>query len=204
MKQQRNRRLAGPGRPARAGGLVLWTLVLTVLLAACGQGAGADLEPTFLTEGTEVEASLKSDQWEVTVVGFAGQDIILGDEGEDAGLAQVSQYESSAQHAKRGIWIVVPVRIKNLASEPNLLLSRVLMLRDDQGNEYPLDHRHVHHSFIFFTQPETYGDDDNMIIQNIFKAEEERHGPAIFDVPLDAKGLVLIMEGAEGTIATGY
>ncbi len=187
----------------RPGVLALLLLVCVGCMTACGRQEGVDVEPVFLTEGTEVDATLRSDLWQVTVVGFAGQDTIVGDEGEDAGLAQVSQYESSAQHAKRGIWIIIPIRIKNLGDD-NLLYGRTLKLVDDLGNEYQLDHRHVHHSFIFFTRPEEYGSDDNMIIQNVFKAGEERLGPAIFDVPLDASGLKLILENAEGSIATGY
>lgn len=184
-------------------GLVLWLAVLMLGMVACGQAA-ADLEPEFLTSGTEIDSSLKSDNWEVTVVGYAGKDVILGDEGEDAGLAQVTQYESSAQHADRGTWVVVPVRIRNVLGEENLLFSRSLRLRDDQGNEYPLSHRNVHISFIFYTRSDEYGSDDNMIVQNVFDTDEERVGPAIFDVPVDATGLVMVLEGAEGSIATGY
>ena len=43
-----------------------------------------------------------------------------------------------------------------------------------------------------------------MIIQNVFDAGEERLGPAIFDVPIEAQGLKLVLEDAEGSIATGY
>lgn len=187
----------------RLGALAVLAVVLMGSVVACGKQEGQDVQPKFLEEGTEVNASLRSDKWEVTVVGLAGKDTIVGDEGEDAGLAQVTQYESSAQHAKRGVWIIIPVRIRNLGEE-NLLYSRVLKLVDNQGNEYPLDHRHVHHSFIFFTRPEEYGSDDNMIIQNVFDSGEERLGPAIFDVPVEATGLKLVMEDAEGSIATGY
>ncbi len=199
MKRQLNLR----HRQGRVRRLTILLAVLLTLLSACGSQDGRDVEPVFLTEGTEVDASLRSTEWEVTVVDFAGKDTIVGDEGADAGLAQVSQYESSAQRAKRGVWIIIPIRIRNVG-EDNLLYSRTLKLVDDQGNEYPLDHRHVHHSFIFFTRPDEYGSDDHMIVQNVFHAGEERQGPAIFDVSLEAKGLKLVLENAEGSIATGY
>ena len=87
MKRQGN--LPPIGR--RVGILTLLLAIVTGSLVACGPQEGVDVEPKFLTEGTEVDATLASDKWEVTVVGFAGKDTIVGDEGEDAGLAQVTQ-----------------------------------------------------------------------------------------------------------------
>ena len=100
--------------------------------------------------------------------------------------------------------MIVPIRLKNLAGEDMLLLVRTLRLRDDQGNEYELGKRNVHLAYIFYTDPETYGEQSNQHVQHVFETDEERLGPAIFDVPLDATGLVMILEGAEGELAIGY
>lgn len=180
-------------------------LVLAVALAGCNRGGDrSELMPVFLEEGTEVGGVLRSDAWEVEIIGLAGKDTLLGDEGEDSGLAQVSQYESSAQPAQRGEWVIVPVRLKNLSGEDKLLLVRTIRLRDDQGNEYELGRRNVHLAYIFYTDPETYGEQSNQHVQHVFEIDEERVGPAIFDVPLDTTGLVMILEGAEGELAIGY
>ena len=180
-------------------------LVLAVALAGCNRGRDrSELMPVFLEEGTEVGGVLRSDAWEVEITGLAGKDTLLGDEGEDSGLAQVSQYETSAQPAQRGEWVIVPIRLKNLAGEDMLLLVRTLRLRDDQGNEYELGKRNVHLAYIFYTDPETYGEQSNQHVQHVFETDEERLGPAIFDVPVDATGLVMILEGAEGELTIGY
>ena len=180
-------------------------LVLAVALAGCNRGRDrSELMPVFLEEGTEVGGTLRSDDWEVEITGLAGKDVLLGDEGEDSGLAQVSQYETSAQPAQRGEWVIVPVRLKNLSGEDKLLLVRTIRLRDDQGNEYELGRRNVHLAYIFYTDPETYGEQSNQHVQNVFTIDEERLGPAIFDVPVDATGLVMILEGAEGELVIGY
>lgn len=181
----------------------LLAAVLALGLVACAK-EDEKLKPTYLTEGTELNVTVVSDVYEVTILGFAGTDVILGDEGEDAGLAQVTQYTTSAVAAKRGKWIVLPIRIKNISGEEQLLFSRVLKLVDDQGNEYQLTDRLAHQSYVFYTDPENYGDDDNLIVQNIFEIDEERLGPAIFDVPEDSTGLSLHVEGSEQTLATGY
>ena len=160
--------------------------------------------PVFLEEGTEVGGVLKSDKWELEITDFAGKDTLLGDEGEDSGLARVTQYETSAQTSQRGEWVIVPIRLKNIAGEDALLFVRTIRLRDDQGNEYELGRRNVHLAYIFYTDPETYGDLSNQHVQNVFNVDEERFGPAIFDVPLETTGLVLILEGADGELAVGY
>lgn len=180
-------------------------LVLAIALAGCNRGRDrSELMPVFLEEGTEVGGVLRSDAWEVEITGLAGKDTLLGDEGEDSGLAQVSQYETSAQPSQRGEWVIVPVRLKNLSGEDKLLLVRTIRLRDDQGNEYELGRRNVHLAYIFYTDPETYGEQSNQHVQHVFETDEERLGPAIFDVPLDTTGLVMILEGAEGELVIGY
>ena len=181
----------------------LWAALLGLGLVACAQ-ADAALLPEYLTEGTELNVTIVGDVYEVTIVDFAGTDDILGDEGEDAGLAQVTQYTTSAVPSKRGKWIVLPIRIKNISAEEQLLFSRVLKLVDDQGNEFLLSDRLAHTSYVFFTDPETYGEDDNLIVQNVFDIDEERLGPAIFDVSADSTGLTLHLEGSDQTLATGY
>ncbi|MXZ23559.1 MAG: hypothetical protein F4Y80_01615 [Caldilineaceae bacterium SB0665_bin_21] len=180
-------------------------VVLAMVLASCGRDRGkSDTMPVFLEEGTEVGGVLKSDKWELEITDFAGKDTLLGDEGEDSGLAQVTQYETSAQTSQRGEWVIVPIRLKNIAGEDALLFVRTIRLRDDQGNEYELGRRNVHLAYIFYTDPETYGDLSNQHVQNVFNVDEERFGPAIFDVPLETTGLVLILEGADGELAVGY
>lgn len=184
---------------------VPWVLAawLGLSLVACAR-ANAELLPEYLTKGTEIGVTVVGDTYEVTIVGYAGTDDILGDEGEDAGLAQVTQYTTSAVQAKRGKWIVLPIRIKNISGEEQLLFSRVLKLVDDQGNEFLLTDRLAHTSYVFYTDPQTYGTDDNLIVQKVFDVDEERLGPAIFDVTADATGLMLHVEGSDQTLATGY
>ena len=79
-----------------------------------------------------------------------------------------------------------------------------MKLVDDQGNEFILSDRLVHTSYVFFTDPETYGHNDNLISQRVFDIDEERLGPAIFDVAEDSTGLMLYVEGSEQSLATGY
>jgi hypothetical protein len=189
-------------RPLRWVRLLL-AAFLGLGLVACAK-ADAALKPEHLTEGTEIDVPIVGDVYEITIVDFAATDDILGDEGKDAGLAQVTQYTTSAVAAKRGKWIVLPIRIKNISGEEQLLFSRVMKLVDDQGNEFILSDRLVHTSYVFFTDPETYGHNDNLISQRVFDIDEERLGPAIFDVAEASTGLMLYVEGSEQSLATGY
>ncbi len=183
--------------------LLLLTLISGLMLGACAK-ADAELRPEYLTEGTEIDVPIVGDVYEITIVEFAATDDILGDEGKDAGLAQVTQYTTSAVAAKRGKWIVLPIRIKNISGEEQLLFSRVMKLVDDQGNEFILSDRLVHTSYVFFTDPETYGHNDNLISLRVFDIDEERLGPAIFDVAEDSTGLMLHLEGSDQSLDTGF
>lgn len=182
------------------GRIVLLFAILAVLLAGCGGGSSGSPPPV---QGINAETgkTIQSDDWMVTLLGQASKDKVVGDE-EGEIQASISQYEQAVRTAQ-GVWIIVPIELKNQGDEANMLLSSTIMIADDQGREYPIGDRLVHHSQVWISDVTRWGDRKNQLVQNVFDAGIVREGPAIFDVREDATGLRLILKGSDESIDLG-
>jgi hypothetical protein len=196
------------GRPhlavlGRALGAVLAAATCVASLVGCGGSTSGAIPPTVVkAETADVGASLRSDEWEVTLLDQPHKDDIVGDESEE-GIQLQTQYQTVAREAE-GVWIVVPVRLTNVGEE-NMLATTTLQVRDDQGREFKIGDRLVHNTEVLVASAERWGDTmENQLVQNVFDGGVTREGPAIFDVADDAKGLELILKGAEGGISLGF
>ncbi len=123
--------------------------ILAVLLAGCGGGSSSSPPPV---QGINAETgkTIQSDDWMVTLLGQASKDKVVGDE-EGEIQASISQYEQAVRTAQ-GVWIIVPIELKNQGDEANMLLSSTIMIADDQGREYPIGDRLVHHSQVWISE----------------------------------------------------
>ena len=60
----------------------------------------------------------------------------------------------------------------------------------------------VHYPHIY--SDERWMKDENQLRQIVMDAGEAREGPLIYDVPEDATGLILVMEGTDETLDLGF
>ena len=183
----------------------LWAALLGCVfsLTGCGgtEGAAA-VPPTIIAEGADVGASIRSDQWEVTLLDLPHKDKIVGDESEK-GIELITEYQTAAREAQ-GIWVVVPVSLTNVG-EDNMILDKTIQITDDQGRLFPLGDRLVHSSEVMIADPERWGNQlENQLSQNVQSAGVTREGPLVYDVPADAAGLRLVLKGTEDSLYLGF
>ena len=179
--------------------LAITALCVIAATACAGEGAA----PTLVqAEGADIDQSIQSESWQITLVGPPYKDDIVGDESE-AGIGSISYYESGVREAE-GIWLIVPARIANVGSDDDMIMPGKVKLVDGQGNEVPVADRMVHLSAIWIHDPDRWGSDDNWLLPVILEPEEAREGPVIFDVAPDATGLRLALEGTDETLDLGF
>ena len=184
---------------------------ITALIFLCAlTGCAAQATPTVRLQfaaNADVGKSIRSDQWETTLLDAPYKDEIVGDEeqgeNEQMGYVVTDVFIPVAQEPD-GIWLILPVRITNIGESENAFLPGGLHILDDQGREIPVGGRLVHSSAIWIHDPDRWGSDENQLLPSFFLAQQAREGPAVFDVPLDATGLKLAMKGSDETIDLGF
>ena len=207
----RNGRLGVWGSTARAG-VGLLALMLVVGAASCGGGGAGEapvLELVVKAEDAAVGETIISDAWEVTLLDAPEQMERVGNEsmgdllqymGE--GTFQGGQSLSDVDVTAKGVYIVCGIEIVNISDEAQYLSTTVLKVVDSAGEEYFAEGRVPHVVYVWIT--ERWMDKSNELIPGVMEIGEPREGPVIFDVPEDATGLVLMIEGADGTIDLGF
>ncbi|MBV7327467.1 hypothetical protein KFU94_04240 [Chloroflexi bacterium TSY] len=181
--------------------LVLMLIIPTFILVGCG--GGVDEPPTPVpAENAAVGKTILSDDWEITLLDQPSKDGVIGDEPE-ANIQTISQYEQAARTAD-GVWVIVPIKLVNVGNEENMLMQTTIQIEDDQGRQYKIGDRLVHHAQVWLSDVERWGDRSNQLVQNVQDTGVEREGPAIFDVADDATGLRLILKGTDESIDLGF
>ena len=171
-------------------------------LTSCGGGEAAPaVPPVILAESADVGASIRSDEWEVTLLDLPHKDEIVGDESEK-GIELITEYEVAARDAQ-GIWLIANVSLTNVG-EDNMILDKTIQVMDDQGREFPLGDRLVHYSQVWIADGERWGDRAHQLSQNVQLAGQVREGPLVYDVPIDATGLRLVLKGTEDSLDLGF
>ena len=183
-------------------------LISGLVLASCG-GAEKPTPQTPLekADNAEIGKSIRSDEWETTLLDAPYKDEIIGDEeqGENEQLGYVvTDVFLPVAREPDGIWLILPIRMNNIGDSENAFLPGGLHILDDQGREIPVGSRLVHRSAIWIHDPDRWGSDDNQLLPSFFLAEQAREGLAVFDVPLDVTGLKLVMKGTDETIDLGF
>ena len=197
-------KMVSPFHGVRSVGWISVALLGCILcLTGCGEGQeGFAIPPTIIAEGADVGKSIRSDEWELTLLDLPHKDEVVGDESEK-GIELITQYQVAAREAQ-GIWLIAPVRLTNVG-EDNMILDKTIQVVDDQGRLFPLGDRLVHSSEVMIADPERWGRRlENQLSQNVQAAGVTREGPLIYDVPADATGLRLILKGTEDSLDLGF
>ena len=195
---------APPFHKARSVVIGCLTLLGCILfLTSCGgDGQAPGIPPTITAESADVGLSIRSDEWEVTLLDLPHKDEVVGDESEK-GIELITEYEVAAREAQ-GIWLVVNVRFTNVG-EDNMILDKTVQVADDQGRLFPLGDRLVHSSQVMIADPERWGNLlAHQLSQNVQVAGQSREGPLVFDVPTDATGLSLVLKGTDDSLDLGF
>ena len=184
--------------------VVLLSILVVLGLAGCGGqgGEGLAIPPTIMAESADVGESIRSDEWEVTLLELPHKDEIVGDESE-LGIQLATEYEVAAREAQ-GVWVVVPVRLTNVG-EDNMILHKTIQIEDDQGRLILLGDRLAHRAEVTIANVERWGSPrENQLSQNVQSAGVSREGPLVFDIPDDSTGLRLVLKGADASLSLGF
>ena len=198
----RDTRSSQPGSWA-VGWKTVAIVVCVAGLTSCGGGGEAPpaVPPIIMAESADAGKSIRSDQWEVTLLDLPHKDEIVGDESEK-GIELITEYEVAAREPQ-GIWLVANVSLTNIGDD-NMILDKTIQVADDQGRVFPLGDRLVHYSQVWIADGDRWGDRTHQLSQNVQLAGETRKGPLVYDVPRDATGLRLVLKGTEDSLDLGF
>ena len=196
-----------PSTTTRWAGLLALMLVLS--LVSCGQ-AGVKQEAAPQTqaekaENVEVGKTLEAQGWTVSLadqpeqakqVGSGAATAMTNEQGGLGGLSGVRDAE--------GVWLILTVEMVNATGEMAFIPKSLLKVTDAQGGEYePAGVREAVGPLI--NDDERWeSQQENQLMQWVFETELPREGPLVFDVPEEATGLKLVMEGTDETIDLGF
>ena len=209
---------------SRIGGFWVVFLAMMLVLSAtsCGgqePGDAGAAEPVaaepavavVVAEDAEVGKILQSDEWSVSITQQPEKPELVGSgpvvESFERTMRSVDMDAAGIGHAgsiaAEGTWLVVAIEITNDLDDLTMLTRGVLKVTDAQGGEYE-----AAPNVIQFMSIE--GDDrwldlrQHHLIEYVFEEGEGRIGPLTFDVPADATGLKLTLEGTDETIDLGF
>ena len=203
------------GSPAGLQCLMAFLTLVAILSAvSCGgeeEGAASAVvevksavpSGAVLAEKAEVGKSLQSEGWVVTLVeqpeltkqlgsGTAVETTDFGDEG----------FGWEGIRTAEGMWLILTVQVTNDTGDLAMLPKPLLKVADAEGGEYGRAGHTVHAPLI--SADERWERLENSLAQWVFETNLPREGPLVFDVPEEATGLKLVMEGADDTIDLGF
>ena len=195
--------------------LGLLALVVVLSVTSCGgQGGGqeaASEQQAVTAENAEIGKTLEGEIWKVTLLDAPVQmKKIGGDVGIDPrGIENyIPGFEVDGRHltdddiTATGVYIAIPIEIENTTDEPQMVTRAMLKIVDAEGQEHVFAQNLQHMVCVWIN--ERWMDDSHLIVPSVPDAGEVRQGPLVFDVPEDATGLKLVMEGADDTIDLGF
>ena len=202
------------GRPTfRRSTSKCWTgvLILTLVLGAVScaeQGAEEQVperESVVKAENAEFDKTLEAGGWTVALVdqperakqvGSGAADWMTNEGSGFGGLSGIREAD--------GVWLILVLEIVNVTGDLAFIPKSLLTVTDAEGGRYePATVREAAGPLI--NADERWESlEENQLVQWVFKTEVPREGPLVFDVPQDATGLKLVMEGTEETIDLGF
>ena len=192
-----------PSRRQLGAGVGLLVMACVLSAAGCGGGTKATPEVT-LGDSPDVGRTLQAQGWVVTLIEQPEQRKQVGT-GAATSTGQGSVGEQGSESGARiadGLWLIVPIELTNSTGDMALLSKRLLTVTDAQGQEYQFRGREIHAPHIYSS--ERWGETENQLMQNPMDTGVTRQGPLIYDVPADATGLTLVMQGTDETIDLGF
>ena len=202
------------GRPALSRSTTkcwvgLLGVMLVVTVASCGgQGAeedGSALQPVVKAENAEVGKSIEGQGWRITLLDVPERMKMIG--GEVAGVGTYVRLKGTQGFADdditaEGVYVVAPIEITNISDEALYVSQSVLKVMDSDGQSYDAGGRIEHKVYVWIT--ERWMKEEHELIPGVMDNGLTRQGPIIFDVPEDATGLALAIDGADDTIDLGF
>ena len=183
--------------------LVIWLCVAVV--AACA-GDGDPMAKVNMTDSADVGKSLRAQGWVVTLIEQPQQRKQVGsEEGAFPGGSEADHFVShgfSSMPEAEGMWLILGLELTNQSGDLAMLSNKLLKVADSQGREVTLEGITVHSPHIW--SDERWMKEENQLIQVVMHDGEVREGPLIYDVPEDATGLKLVMQGTDDTIDLGF
>ena len=191
----------------------LLTLMLVLSAVSCGGQGGEEevpgLQPAVKAENAEIGTAIEGQGWRITLLDAPEQMKMIGGEvvGDAAGVGkyvwlQGGQSFSDDDVTADGVYVMAPIEITNISDEALYVSQSVLKVMDSDGQSYDAGGRIEHKVYVWIT--ERWMKEEHELIPGVMDSGLTRQGPAIFDVPEDATGLVLTIDGADDSIDLGF
>lgn len=192
----------------------LLVLMLGLSAVSCGgQGGEEDVSAgaaaAVKAENAAIGTSIEGLGWRITLLEAPEQMKMIGGEviGDASGVGkyvslQGAQSFSDDDVTADGVYVMAPIEITNTSDEDQYVSQSVLKVMDAGGQSYNSSGRIEHGVYVWIT--ERWMDEENRLIPGVMVSGLTRQGPAIFDVPEDATGLVLMIDGVDDAIDLGF
>lgn len=154
-------------------------LLCAVGITACG-GAGDQPDPSK----ADIGKTLESEGWKVTLTGLPEREPVVG----TGGITNQAQ----------GIFVIIPLTVVNENEQVLLFPQDLLKLRDTQGREFVPTGSTPQFAYLQ-AHP-----DKELLIDSPVLTGGARETILIYDVPKDAKGLIMVVKGVDDTFNLGY
>ena len=190
-------------------GAGLLALMLVLSVASCRGGEEEqEAAPDVLAvtaENAEVGKTLEAQGWTITLV---DQPELAKQVGSGAAHAMTDEADGfggrSGIREAEGVWLILTVEMVNSTGELAFIPKSLLMVTDAQGGQYQPAKAREAVAPLINADDRWESQEKNQLIQWVFETELARNGPQVFDVPEDATGLKLVMEGTDETINLGF
>ena len=188
-------------------------LTVGLCVAGCGRQGGeedvVDVAPAVKAENAAIGKTIEGEGWRITLLEAPEQMKRIGGEviGDATGVGryvslQGAQSFSDDDVTADGIYLMAPIEIANISGEDQYVSQSVLKVMDADGQSYKSCGRIEHSVYVWIT--ERWMDLESILIPGVMVEGLTRQGPAIFDVPEDATGLLLMIDGVDETIDLGF
>ena len=134
-------------------------------------------------EEAEIGRAIQSQAWEVMVTKPSEKLSLVG--------------KGDITYRAEGIFVIVFVKVTNLGKELQMIPRELLRLRDAQGREFEATQSAIQIAYILPRGME-------LLLDSPMASAESRESIIIYDVPTDATGLRMTMEGTEETLDLGF
>ena len=181
---------------------VLGICLCATLISACSTEEATP--EVWVSDSAEVGKTLEGGGWAVTLLAQPELTKRLGSGSGTETTGGMS--EGGGQTGVRiadGMWLIVIIEMVNESDDLAMYPKDLLTVTGDRGDEYEVGTRKEIGPLIN-ADDRWEGQSQNQLINWVFEVGLPREGPLVFDVPEDATGLKLVMEGTEETIDLGF